>query len=142
MTRRGRMAVVVFIGLIMIGTTAMAQEVSPEKVPPSVIKTVPQCGDTNVDPKLNEISVTFSKDMTDQASSFVEVSKQSFPTLVGPPGYLSDKRTCVMQVELKPDKTYAIWLNSEKFRNFKDTDKQPAVPYLLVFQTGGNAQTQ
>jgi len=28
-----------------------------------------------------------------------------------------------------------IWLNSEKFDNFKDADGRPAVPYLLVFKT-------
>ena len=36
---------------------------------------------------------------------------------------------------IKPGKTYAIWLNSPKFGNFKDADGQSAVPYLLVFQT-------
>jgi hypothetical protein len=38
-------------------------------------------------------------------------------------------------VKLEPGKTYVIWLNSQKFRNFKDKDGQPAVPYLLVFET-------
>jgi RNA polymerase sigma-70 factor (ECF subfamily) len=49
--------------------------------------------------------------------------------------HLKDKRTCVVKVKLEPGKTYAIWLNSEKFHNFKDADGRPAVPYLLVFQT-------
>ena len=38
-----------------------------------------------------------------------------------------------------PGKTYAIWLNSQKFRNFKDTAGRPAVPYLLVFRTRAEA---
>ena len=46
------------------------------------------------------------------------------------------KRTCVLPVKLEPGKTYAIWLNSQKFGNFKDTDGRSAVPYLLVFRTG------
>ena len=49
--------------------------------------------------------------------------------------YEKDKRTCAFQVKLEPGKTYAIWLNSEKFGNFKDADGRSAVPYLLVFQT-------
>ena len=35
----------------------------------------------------------------------------------------------------EPGKTYAIWVNSEKFNNFKDTGGRSAVPYLLVFKT-------
>lgn len=34
-----------------------------EALPPSVVKTVPQCGDLDVDPDLHEVAVTFSKDM-------------------------------------------------------------------------------
>jgi RNA polymerase sigma-70 factor (ECF subfamily) len=41
----------------------------------------------------------------------------------------------VLSVRLKPNSTYAIWINSEKFGNFKDTLGQTAVPYLLVFKT-------
>jgi hypothetical protein len=38
-------------------------------------------------------------------------------------------------VKLEPRKTYAIWLNSGNFGNFKDTSGNSAVPYLLVFET-------
>ena len=53
----------------------------------------------------------------------------------GKPHYLQDKRTCVMPVKLKSGKTYAYWLNSPKFGNFKDADGSSAVPYLLIFKT-------
>jgi len=38
-------------------------------------------------------------------------------------------------VRLQAGKTYAIWLNTQKFSNFKDAQGRPAVPYLLVFKT-------
>jgi RNA polymerase sigma-70 factor (ECF subfamily) len=41
----------------------------------------------------------------------------------------------VVSVDLKPGKTYAIWLNSQKFGNFRDASGKSAVPYLLVFET-------
>ena len=41
----------------------------------------------------------------------------------------------VLPVRLEPGKTYAIWVNSEKFGNFKDADGRSAVPYLPVFRT-------
>jgi RNA polymerase sigma-70 factor (ECF subfamily) len=106
-------------------------------VPPVVVKTVPTAGATDVDPTLTEIKVTFSKDMADESWSWVQLSDESFPKPVGdkPIHYEKDKRTCVMAVKLEPGKTYAIWVNSEKFANFKDPHGRSAVPYLLVFQT-------
>ena len=105
-------------------------------MPPVVVKSVPEAGAAEVDPKLTEIKVTFSKDMRDGAWSWYILSKESFPTVDGKPKYLQDKRTCVLPVKLEPGKTYAIWVNSEKkFTDFKDTGGRSAVPYLLVFKT-------
>jgi len=131
--------VLVFVG--MLASVAAAQdekEITVETMPPSVVKTVPQAGGTAVDPSLKEIKVTFSKDMmTDRMWAFCQISKDSFPKR--PEGqeirYLPDKRTCVMPVELKADKTYVIWINRGRFNSFRDTKNNPAVPYLLVFRT-------
>jgi RNA polymerase sigma-70 factor (ECF subfamily) len=113
-------------------------EISIESLPPSVVKTVPQAGDTSVDPSLKDIRVTFSKDMmTDRMWSFCQISDSTFPKR--PEGkeisYLADKRTCVMPVSLEPGKTYVIWINRGQFNSFRDTTRRPAIPYLLVFQT-------
>jgi RNA polymerase sigma-70 factor (ECF subfamily) len=118
-----------------VGRIANADDVSLESVPPVVVKTIPEAGVNTVDPKLAEIKVTFSKEMADGSWSWSTASKESFPKLDGKPKYLADKRTCVLPVALEPETTYAIWLNSEKFGNFKDIDGRSAVPYLLVFKT-------
>src|SRR5580693_1698446 len=131
-----RLAVIfVTLGGYLIGTAARADDVTLESVPPVVVKTVPEAGAGEVDPKLTEIKVTFSKDMQDGSWSWAMHSKESFPKLDGKPKYLADKRTCVLPVKLEPGKTYAIWVNSQEFGNFKDTDGRSAVPYLLVFKT-------
>ena len=39
-------------------------------------------------------------------------------------------------MKLEPGRTYAFWLNSKNFHNFKDSQGRTAVPYLLVFETG------
>jgi len=119
----------------MLAVSAKADDVTLGSVPPVIVKTEPQAGADDVDPKLTEIKVTFSKDMTDNSWSWSSLSKESFPTVDGKPKYLADKRTCVLPVKLEPGKTYSIWVNSEKFHNFKDADGHEAVPYLLVFQT-------
>ena len=128
-----RVVVAVMLGLI--GSAAWAEDVTLESVPPVVLKTVPEAGTADVDPQLTEIKVTFTKDMQDGSWSWATLSKESFPQLNGQPKYLADKRTCVLPVKLEAGKTYAIWVNTSKFVNFKDTDGRSAVPYLLVFRT-------
>jgi RNA polymerase sigma-70 factor (ECF subfamily) len=130
------MVLMVGVLLICLGFVQAQNKITVQSMPPVVVKTSPQAGDTNVDPALKEIKVTFSKDMmTQDMWSWVEVSKESFPQIVDKVKFLGDKRTCVAPVKLEPGKTYAIWFNSEKFNYFKDKDRNPAVPYLLVFQT-------
>ena len=131
-----RMAVALVALVIGLYTTAaLAEDITLEAARPVVVKTVPEAGAGDVDPKLTEIQVAFSKDMQDGNWSWVKLSEESFPPLDGKPKYLADKRTCVLPVKLEPGKTYALWVNSDKLGNFKDADGRPAVPYLLVFKT-------
>ncbi|MFP6582581.1 MAG: Ig-like domain-containing protein [Candidatus Hydrogenedentota bacterium] len=127
----------IFLVVAIVACTAYAQQNAPTvaTMPPVVVKTVPQSGDTEVDPRLTEIRVTFSKDMTDGSWSWSTMSQGTFPEIVGKPKYLDDKRTCVLTVKLEAGKTYGTWLNSGKFGNFKDASKNSAVPYLLIFET-------
>ena len=81
-----RMAVVLIIlagGLI--GAAARADDVTLESVPPVVVKAVPEAGSADVDPKLTEIKVTFSKDMQNESWSWSTLTKESFPTIDGKP---------------------------------------------------------
>ena len=115
---------------------ASAEEFSVKSLPASVVKTVPESGDTTVNAvDVTQIKVTYSKEMMDGNWSWSQVSDDTFPKILGKPKYLEDKKTCVVDVKLEPKKTYVIWLNSQKFGNFKDADGRSAVPYLLVFQT-------
>jgi RNA polymerase sigma-70 factor (ECF subfamily) len=121
--------------LAAAGSAGKAEDLTVATAPPVVVKTVPQAGAADVDPDLKKISVTFSKDMTDASWSWVQLSAESFPKVDGEPKYDKDKRTCVLPVKLEPGKSYAVWINTEKFENFKDADGRSAVPYLLVFET-------
>lgn len=135
---------------LLVLCTAEAQAVAPHKpardtatqnasvaeAPPVVVKTVPQAGDVQVDAaKTKEIRVTFSKEMKDGSWSWTQISKETFPTMLGKPHYDKDKRTCVLPVKLEPGKTYVLWLNPERFQGFRDTEGRPAVFYPLVFET-------
>ena len=127
------------VALLVVGVAAAQDktEVTVRTMPPSVIKTVPQAGNTEVDPSFKEIAVTFSKDMlTERMWAVCQISKESFPKTGKNIHYLKDKRTCVVPVTLEPEKTYVLWFNRGKFNSFRDTNNNPAVPYLLVFRTG------
>lgn len=126
--------IALFASLTVIAVSN-ADEVTLESVPPVVVKSVPAAGTPDIDPKTTEIKVTFSKNMKDGTWSWSTLSKESFPEVDGKPKYLDDERTCVLPVKLQPEKTYAIWINSDKFQNFKDSNGVPSVPYLLVFRT-------
>ena len=133
-----RIVIMLLAGVLSIGVGIVQAEnkITVQSMPPVIVKTFPQSGDTQVDPSIKEISVTFSKDMmTKQMWSWVMISKETFPQITGKVRYLNDKKTCVAPVNLEPGKTYVIWFNSEKYSAFRDTDNNPAVPYLLVFQT-------
>lgn len=120
-------------------TSALAgNELSVQTMPPVVVETFPRAGDTNVDPAVSEIRVTFSKDMmTENMWSWVIHTEDSFPEIAGEVRYLPDGRTCVAPVKLYPGRKYAIWFNSPNYRHnaFRDQANNPAVPYLLVFET-------
>jgi RNA polymerase sigma-70 factor (ECF subfamily) len=125
-------AVVVLAGHGLLWA-ADEEEQSVATLPPVVVKTVPESGDTSVDPSTAEIKVTFSKKMKNGAWSWCydpEKLKTS-----GKPHYEADGRTCVLAVKLEPGKTYVVWLNSPKFHNFRDAGGRPSLPYLLVFET-------
>jgi RNA polymerase sigma-70 factor (ECF subfamily) len=132
---------VVILTVLLTGPAVRADDISVVTARPVVVKTIPEAGTSEVDPKLTEIKVTFSKDMLDASWSWVQLSKESFPNLDGKPKYLKDKRTCVLPVKLEPGHTYALWINDDRFDNFKDADGRSAVPYLLVFRTKGTAKT-
>lgn len=120
---------------LIVGSTAIADDVTLDSVPPVVVQTMPAAGTADVDPQTTEIRVTFSKTMRDGAWSWAMIDEAHFPRMDGQPKFSADRRTCVLPVDLEPGRTYAVWINSEKLRNFADPDGRPAVPYLLVFRT-------
>ena len=111
----------------------------PDDLPPVVLSVEPAVGAIDVDPRLKEIRVTFSKKMTDKSWSWPTGNKYASPKLEGTIHFDRELRTCVMPVKLEPGKTYVIGVNSERFHGFKDAQGHPALPYLMVFRTKGAA---
>jgi hypothetical protein len=130
---------IVLLSAVIILSSAHAEEgleITVESMAPSVVKTVPECGDMKVDPKLKEIIVTFSKDMADGSWSVCQMSAESYPKTRDEVFY-EDDRTFVFPVKLEPGKTYVLWFNRGKYNAFRDAGNHPAIPYQLVFKTKG-----
>lgn len=125
--------------LLALAIPGSADDITPTSLPPVVIKTVPESGTMNVPPGEVEIKVTFSKVMMDRSWSWCTVWDDSIPESPDGPKYDASHRTCTIKVNLEAGKTYGYWLNTEKFRNFRDLDGRSAIPYLLAFSTAGQA---
>jgi len=121
---------------------SLADIPKPVSLPPVVIKAIPESGSGAVDPALAELRVTFSAPMKDGSWSWTPCGEENFPELNGQPHYLDDGRTCVCPVKLRPGKLYAVWLNTESVHGFQDRRGQPALPYLLIFETRREAATK
>lgn len=125
--------VLAFAALLLSAT--LVQGADQITTPPRVITTTPANGTSDVDPFLDKITVTFSKPMLDKSWSWSYEDKESFPEIIGQPSYPDNETTCVLPVKLKPGKRYVIWINTTKFKNFKDKNGKAAEPYKLVFMT-------
>jgi serine/threonine protein kinase len=106
--------------------------------PPVVVETFPVSGAREVPPGETEIRVRFSKPMQDDSWSWCYAWTNSMAEYIGQPHYESDGKTCALKVKLLPGRVYAYWLNHPLSQNFKSLAGQPAVPYLLTFQTQTN----
>lgn len=114
---------------------ALRSGLSVATAPPVVVETTPRAGAVDVDPRLAEIRVTFSKDMMiDNMWSVVKISDDTFPRLAGELRY-QDARSFVIPVALQSGRTYALWLNYKQNDAFRDVNGSASIPYFLVFQT-------
>jgi len=113
-----------------------AESLGVDSLPPVVVSTEPVSGSHDVAPGVTVIRVSFSKGMMPGTWSWSSAWSNSTPQILPSyPRYEADGRTCVLAVNLEPGRTYAFWLNSERFKNFRDSEGRPAVPYLLIFET-------
>jgi hypothetical protein len=100
-----------------------------------VVETYPVSGARDVEPGETEIRIRFSRSMTGGSGTWSIPLQNSASGSTSELHYDDDGRTCVIKTKLEPGKTYSFWLNRDDSFNFKDANGQPAVPYLLIFQT-------
>lgn len=127
-----RTALLVVCLCLIVSVAACSEK---DSQPPRVVGTTPTNGSQDVDPALTEISVTFNEEMKDQSWSWAYEDKTKFPRMTGQPYYTDNNTKNMLPVKLEPDKEYVIWINTSKFKNFKDKTGNPALPFKFTFKT-------
>lgn len=125
----------IILALLLVFTFFFVGCGEKDNVAPEVVSTFPPNGSQNVDPSVKEIWVVFNEPMRDQNWSWAYTKKEEFPQMDGQPYYTDDYTKNVLPVTLEPNKEYVIWLNSAKFKNFKDKSGNPLVPVRFTFKT-------
>ena len=118
--------------LIAAAALALASAAHAQEIP-KVLVTFPENGST-VPPSVAELKVTFDHQMA-ESWSFVTGGEKMMPEVIGNPYRSGDHITITLPIRLQPNHTYVVWLNSERYKNFKDEDGNPAEPYRLTFST-------
>lgn len=107
---------------------------SSHAVAPAIIMTKPANGATDVDPTLNEITVTFDQDM-EAGFSWTGGGPEYPASPEGAKPEWRGKRTCVLPVSLQPGHHYVLGINSVSYRNFRSVAGQSVAPSTLSFTT-------
>ena len=90
-------------------------------------------GDTNVDPSIKTITISFDRPLSGQGYSIFLGAKgqQAFPT-ISDIFYADDNKSIVMEVRLLPDKEYQFILTGKNFRTLEGI---PLTDYEVYFKT-------
>ena len=103
---------------------------------PRIVSTSPAAGAKEVDPRLDQITVTFDQVMGD-GMSWVGGGPE-FPLLrQDQKAQWRDKRTCVLPVKLEAGHYYRVGINSTSYQNFASRRGVPALPSAIYFTTRG-----
>jgi hypothetical protein len=111
------------------GATAHAQ--------PLVIACQPENGETEVDPGLSEITLTFDSDMTATTAWTEGRETNSPPTPAGLRPRWRDRCTWALPVKLEAGHYYRLQINRMDHKDFRGANGQPAGQFVLCFTTRG-----
>ncbi len=115
---------------------AVAATTAAETPYPQVVKSTPEPGATGVNAGLEEIAVTFDRDM--QGGMSWTGGPPLFPPVdESRQARWIDKRTCALPVKLEAGSFYRVGVNSTSYQNFKSADGVPAPSSAIFFATRG-----
>ena len=135
----GWVLLIAVIFLTMPGAVMQSTAAAAPGAAPKIVKTSPQIGETDVDPELTEITVTFDQDMS-EGMSWTGPKTETPPTQPGKEASWRDKHTCVLPVKLSQGKYYRVGINAPSFQNFQSVSGISVEPTAIYFTTKGASQ--
>jgi len=108
---------------------------------PWIVACSPRPGDSQVDPALPEITITFDRDMSEGMSWTSPIGRPYCPRIPdGQRPYWRDRRTCVLPVSLEAGHYYRVEINPTYRQDFRGADGRPADQLVLYFVTLGASE--
>lgn len=101
---------------------------------PKIVAMTPANGDTNVDPSLKAIKITFSRRMR-SGYAFVGGGPK-YPETTGRAKYDKSRTVVTLPVKLKPNWDYEFWLNRGRFDSFRSEEGVRLKSVHVTFRTG------
>ncbi len=120
---------------IYFATEGASAEAVGQARTPEIVEIIPANGATDVDTKIDILSVTFNMPMNEGMSW--TGGGATFPAVPEGqrPSWSEDKRTCRLPVALQPNQSYRLGLNSPNHKNFQSAAGVPLKPVEYSFQT-------
>ena len=104
--------------------------------PPRILSSTPRTGDTEVDPGIEKVTVTFDQDMDTGGYSWTGGGPE-FPGREDQRPQWRDRRTCVLPVKVEAAHYYRVGINAPSFRNFRSATGVAVIPTAIHFTTKG-----
>jgi beta-lactamase regulating signal transducer with metallopeptidase domain len=104
--------------------------------PPRILSSTPRTGDTEVDSGLQQVIVTFDRDMDTGGYSWTGGGPE-FPGREDQRPQWRDKHTCVLPVKVEAAHYYRVGINAPSFRNFRSATGVVVIPTAIHFTTKG-----
>ncbi len=121
--------------VIFFTTRGAGDDAKSKLTKPQIVECKPPMGAQDVSPSLTELRVTFNVPMgrgfswTGGGPEYPQVPEGKGPS------WTEDRRTCILPVQLEPNHSYRLGLNSRSYRNFQSADGIPLDPVVYTFKT-------
>ncbi len=102
---------------------------------PKIIKMFPENHAKDADPNISQVYLTFDRPMGG-GMAWAQQNNETALDSDGKTFWTEDRRTCVMPVHLKADKTYVALLNCKPFIGFRSEDGVASEYVFYTFTTG------
>ncbi len=102
---------------------------------PKIIKMFPENNAEDVDPNISQVYLTFDRPMGG-GMAWASQDNETALDSDGKTFWTEDRRTCVMPVHLKADKTYVALLNCKPFIGFRSEEGVASESVFYTFSTG------